>query len=46
MLQNDHPECQRQKKTKLENNFKREFQVETPIWFCAKLPETGDVSTF
>lgn len=37
MLQNDHPEHQRWKKTKLEINFKREIEVETPIQFCAKL---------
>lgn len=46
MLPDDHPERQTQKKTKLENNFKKETQMETPIWFCAKLTETGYFSAF
>lgn len=46
MLQNDHPEHQRQKKTEVEINFKKEIKVETPIWFCAKLQETGYFSAF
>lgn len=41
MLQNDPPEHQGQKKTKLKINFKREIKVETSIWFCARLQKTG-----
>lgn len=46
MLQNDHLGHQRQKKIKLEINFKREIKVETPIWFCALLQDTGYFSDF
>ena len=46
MLQNDHPEHQRQKKTKVEINFKREIKVKIPILFFAKIQEMGYFYTF